>query len=103
MTVPKSELDSRMLRTKYIFHVLLAAIMISMDCISEAEIPGLVNRRHSGDISVSYNSSTNFACNEGNNLTYLVHELQCVDQQDLLNGTGWVYYSFQVPSDNCTH
>lgn len=68
---------------------LMAAILCTVDCIAEEEIAlpaELVNRRHLGDIYHKYNSDGSFPCSEGNNLTYLVNERQCVDQQQLLNG-----------------
>ena len=67
---------------------LMAVILCTMNCIAEEEMPAeLVNRRHRGDIYHKYNSSDgSISCSEGNNLTYLVDERQCVDQQQLLNG-----------------
>ena len=77
-----------MLQRELIFNSLMVAIIIlqSVDCVSEEDIPELVNRRPSGDIYFSYSSGSFFTCAEGN--TYLVDERQCVSQQQLLNGMG---------------
>ena len=80
---------NRMLRNELIFYILMVTVCV--DCISEAEISELVRRRHSGDVYQIYNSSTLFTCNEGNNLTYLVNEVQCINQQELLNGSLWIF------------
>ena len=75
---------NRMLRNELVFYILMVAVCV--DCISE-----LVRRRHAGDVFQNYNSSTRFTCNEGNNLTYLVNEGQCKNQQELLNGSLWIF------------
>jgi hypothetical protein len=79
------------------FKSLMTAIMIlkrTVDCLAEKGIPAeLVNRRHVGDIYHNYNSDESISCAEANNLTLLVDETQCVDQQLLLNGRGGYYLS----------
>ena len=76
-----------LLQRELIFKSLLAVILCTMDCIAEEVIPAeLVTRRPSGDVYRNYNSNVAFLCSEGNNLTFLIDERQCVDQQQLLNG-----------------
>ena len=87
-----SEIDwNRMLRIEFIFYSLMATVMVlqsTVDCISEEGIPELITRRQTGDVYRYYtNSEVLFLCGEGTNLTYLVHERQCVDEEQLLNGT----------------
>lgn len=54
--------------------------------IKGSETPEVINRRNSGDTYQLL--STTEVCNEGNNLTYLVSEQQCVRNQELLNDRG---------------
>ena len=78
-----------LLRREPTFKSLMTAIIVlkhAIDCIAEERPAELVNRRHRGDIYRKHNSDGVFSCTEGNNLTYLVDEAQCVDQQQLLNG-----------------
>ena len=70
---------------KAIVFVYIINSLVSTKPCSEETVPVSVNRRPSGDIFVS-ESNISCTCNEDDNLTYLVAERQCVDNQDLLNG-----------------
>ena len=52
---------------------------------ADSWIPATVNRRHTGD-NIIFSSGNTMACNDDDNLTYLVSERQCVRNQGLLNG-----------------
>ena len=46
-----------------------------------------VNRRLSGDIIYTLpNSTVHFSCSDGDNVTFLVSERRCVNNEELFNG-----------------
>ena len=64
--------------------ITVASLVIVADC-NRDEIPISVSRRFSGDIITS-NDLVSMTCNVGNNLTFLVDDGQCVDNQELIRG-----------------
>ena len=67
--------------------LLLLTIIIALRLIaSEEEIPTTVNRRLGGDTYLLLNSSEIIPLCGDNNLTFLVSEVRCVNNQDLFDG-----------------
>ena len=65
----------------------LLLIVITLQFIaSEVEIPTIVNRRLGGDTYLLLNSSELIPPCGDNNLTFLVSDVRCVNNQDLFDG-----------------
>lgn len=69
--------------------LIAVALVIVAECNQKLEIPVTVSRRSGGDSYVLTNNSSPMLCNEGNNLTYLVSERQCVNNEELLRGMNY--------------
>ena len=67
--------------------IILVSVLSSV-VLSEEEksMVQSVNRRLSGDIYNVFNSTVHFACSDGGNLTFLVSEKRCVNNEELFNG-----------------
>ena len=63
---------------------LFCVLATHITTISDVDVPVRVNRRISGDIYYSNNNS--LACNDDDNITFLVSERRCVKNEELFNG-----------------
>ena len=78
-----------------LFVVILFCAFASLINIGDTNIPVTVNRRLNGDIYTNFNSTDSSACSDDNNLTFLVSERRCVNNQELFNGN-YFYFSRSI-------
>lgn len=70
---------------KAVVLVYIASSLVNMNPCTEEIVPAIVSRRPTGDF-VNYLEPKGCDCTNEDNLTYLVDERQCVNNQDLLDG-----------------
>lgn len=73
--------------------LVIMTLVCILEALTGAEITEVVTRRDSGDtyqLSMIKERAVS-VCNEGNNITYLVSEQQCVRNQELLSDRGWLH------------
>ena len=80
-----------MAKYRDVVHDGLEYLLVIVYCVSKivtsqevADLPVEVSRRSSEDI-VYFNSNASYRC-PSDNITYLVNERRCVDNEDLFNG-----------------
>ena len=66
--------------------IILVSALSSVTGEEENSMVQSVNRRLSGDIYTVSNSTVNFACSDGGNLTFLVSERRCVSNEEFFDG-----------------
>ena len=69
---------------------LLYCVTVFASLIGDANVPVTVNRRLNGDIYTNFNSTDSSACHDDNNLTFLVNERKCVNNQELFKGNNYL-------------